>query len=146
MSEKPTRGWNANSNEALLFALIEEIRPNKDMVNAIVSRMNAMGYTYTFHAVNQHIQKLRKVRDTSTLNGSGDGSAPATPRKGTPRKTPTSSRKRKVELEEDADELGLDAKVEQKEELNTTPSKRIKNEPSSDVLDWKRSAFRGAEV
>ncbi|KAJ3476759.1 hypothetical protein NLG97_g9023 [Lecanicillium saksenae] len=145
MSEKPVRGWNTNSHEALLFAIIEEFRPNKDNVTAITKRLNAMGYGYTFHAVNQHIQKLRKARDTTALDGSGGGSKPSTPRKATPRKTPTSSRKRKVD--EDADELGFDPMADEEDEDDTkvTPSKRIKNEPSSETPDWKKSIFKDGE-
>lgn len=74
----------------------------------------------------QHIQKLRKARDTSALDNSGDGAkAPVTPRKP---KTPTSARKRKVEIDEDADELGLDLKDEDEYDTKVTPSKRVKNE------------------
>ncbi len=76
----------------------------------------------------QHIQKLRKARDTSALDGSGEGSKPSTPRKSTPRKTPTSGSKRKGEMDDDADELGLDIKNEDEAATKATPSKRVKNE------------------
>ncbi|ATY67019.1 hypothetical protein A9K55_000638 [Cordyceps militaris] len=79
----------------------------------------------------QHIQKLRKTRDTSALDGSaasGDGSKASTPRKATPRKTPASGRKRKGAVDDDADELGRDLKAEDEEGATTTPSKRIKSE------------------
>lgn len=75
----------------------------------------------------QHIQKLRKARDTSALDSSGDGgSKPTTPRKSTPRKTAPSNRKHKMEGEED--ELSLDLKAEYEEDTRSTPSKRLKKE------------------
>ncbi|KAM3475212.1 hypothetical protein MY5147_003873 [Beauveria neobassiana] len=126
--EKSSRRWDATAHEALLFAMIEEFKPNKESIMGIVGRLRAMGHDYTFHGVNQHIQKLRKARDTSALDGSGDSSKPATPRKATPRKTPTSTRKHKVETDEDADELGLDIKKEDEKGSMATPSKRPKIE------------------
>ncbi|EGX93183.1 hypothetical protein CCM_04555 [Cordyceps militaris CM01] len=92
----------------------------------------------------QHIQKLRKTRDTSALDGSaasGDGSKASTPRKATPRKTPASGRKRKGAVDDDADDLGRDLKVEDEEGATTTPSKRIKSEPASEIRDWRKAAF-----
>ncbi|KAF1733037.1 hypothetical protein CRV24_006933 [Beauveria bassiana] len=128
MPEKSSRRWDATAHEALLFAMIEEFKPNKESITGIVGHLRAMGHDYTFHGVNQHIQKLRKARDTSALDGSGDSSKPATPRKATPRKTPTSTRKHKVEMDEDADELGLDIKKEDEKGSMATPSKRPKIE------------------
>ncbi|KAM3558336.1 hypothetical protein MY1884_004034 [Beauveria asiatica] len=128
MPEKSGRRWDAAAHEALLFAMIEELKPNKESITGIVNRLGAMGHDYTFHGVNQHIQKLRKARDTSALDGSGDSSKPATPRKATPRKTPTSTRKHKVEMDEDADELGLNLKTEDGKRAMATPSKRPKIE------------------
>ncbi|KAM3513704.1 hypothetical protein MY11210_002613 [Beauveria gryllotalpidicola] len=128
MPEKSSRRWDAAAHETLLFAMIEEFRPNKESITAIVNRLRAMGHDYTFHGVNQHIQKLRKARDTSALDGSGDSSKPATPRKATPRKTPTSTRKHKMEMEEEADELGRNLKNEDDKGSMATPSKRPKIE------------------
>ncbi|KAM3442672.1 hypothetical protein NHJ13734_002240 [Beauveria thailandica] len=145
MPEKSGRRWDAAAHEALLFAMIEEFKPNKESITGIVNRLGAMGHDYTFHGVNQHIQKLRKARDTSALDGSGDSSKPATPRKATPRKTPTSTRKHKVEMDEDADELGLNLKTEDGKRAMATPSKRPKIEPSSEP-DWKKSVFQNSEV
>ncbi|KAJ4150823.1 hypothetical protein LMH87_011556 [Akanthomyces muscarius] len=146
MSEKSSQKWNAVAHEALLFAMIEEFRPSKDKIVSIVERMSQQGHHFTFNGVNQHIQKLRKARDTSALDSSGDGgSKPTTPRKATPRKTPTSGRgKRK--LEEEEDELSLDLKGEYEEETKSTPSKRVKNERLSEVPDWKTEAFRNGEI
>ncbi|KAM3483416.1 hypothetical protein MY8738_003244 [Beauveria namnaoensis] len=141
MPEKSSRRWDATAHEALLFAMIEEFKPNKESITGIVGRLRAMGHDYTFHGVNQHIQKLRKARDTSALDGSGDSSKLATPRKATPRKTPTSTRKHKVEMDEDADELGLDIKKEDEKGSMATPSKRPKIDP-----DWKKSVFQNSEI
>lgn len=75
----------------------------------------------------QHIQKLRKARDTSALDSSGDGgSKPTTPHKSTPRKSTPTKGKRKMEEEED--ELSLDLKDEYEEDTKSTPSKRLKKE------------------
>ncbi|OAA59419.1 hypothetical protein ISF_06354 [Cordyceps fumosorosea ARSEF 2679] len=139
------RVWNAASHETLLFAMIEEFRPNKEKITAIVQRMNDMGHAFTFHGVNQHIQKLRKARDTSALDGSGDNSKPSTPRKATPRKTPVSGHKRKAEVDSDTDELASPVKDEAAAAAKATPSKRIKDEPSFDNGDWKNTAFQNVD-
>lgn len=51
MSVKTTRGWDANSHEALLLAFIDEIKPNKAMITNVTERMKAQGYTYSFDAI-----------------------------------------------------------------------------------------------
>ncbi|KAM0669084.1 hypothetical protein ACQRIU_002646 [Beauveria bassiana] len=96
--------------------------------SAVEAYLKAQGHDQSWESIRQHIQKLRKARDTSALDGSGDSSKLATPRKATPRKTPTSTRKHKVEMDEDADELGLDIKKEDEKGSMATPSKRPKIE------------------
>ena len=51
MAEKVARGWNTTSHESLLFAVLEEFKPNKVQITSITDRMQQMGYTFTFNAV-----------------------------------------------------------------------------------------------
>ncbi|PNY28836.1 Uncharacterized protein TCAP_01245 [Tolypocladium capitatum] len=130
----PSRGWDATSHEALLLAFIDKIKPNKAMVTLVTERMKEMGYTYSYDAINQHVQKLRKNRDVSGINKAAGGTT--TPTKTTPSK-PTSARKRKTPSRKNAKELTpFDDEEEVKhllkrelsdEELEvTTPTKKAK--------------------
>ncbi|KAM4059914.1 hypothetical protein HRG_002467 [Hirsutella rhossiliensis] len=136
MSGKTTRGWDANSHEALLLAFIEEIKPNKGMITLVTERMKAMGYTYSYDAINQHVQKLRKGRDLSGIvNASSGGGTPTktTPSKagGRQKKTPSKRSNRELTPVEDDDEVknlkreAPDAEVK----METPKNKRVKKEP-----------------
>ncbi|KAG9258063.1 uncharacterized protein F5Z01DRAFT_670715 [Emericellopsis atlantica] len=104
------RGWDAASHEDLLLCLIDHCKPNKAMVTDIAEQMRAKGYTYSYDAINQHIQKLRKSRDMSRLNEGANEeskSKPTTPAKrtvsaaSTPRKRKTPTKKAKGKGAED---------------------------------------------
>ncbi|KAM3438426.1 hypothetical protein MY4824_003206 [Beauveria thailandica] len=120
--------WDAAAHEAMLICIVKHCELHSNNMAKVLEDMQKKGYEFTENAFRQHIQKLRKARDTSALDGSGDSSKPATPRKATPRKTPTSTRKHKVEMDEDADELGLNLKTEDGKRAMATPSKRPKIE------------------
>ncbi|POR34159.1 Uncharacterized protein TPAR_05653 [Tolypocladium paradoxum] len=137
----PSRGWDATSHEALLLAFIDEIKPNKAVITLVTERMKEMGYTYSYDAINQHVQKLRKNRDVSGIKKAASGAA--TPTKTTPAK-PTSARKRKAPSKKNAKEL---TPVDDDDEVKnlkrehsdddlcvTTPSKKVKNEEINDAL------------
>ncbi|ODA81639.1 hypothetical protein RJ55_00140 [Drechmeria coniospora] len=55
----PVRGWTEKSHEALLLAVLAEVRPNKAVLTQVSSRMQ-----------DQHIQKLRRGRNMSAGGGS----------------------------------------------------------------------------
>ena len=57
-SGKPARGWNATSHEALLLALIDEIKPNKAIITQVTTRMSAAGYSYSYDAIKLFISIL----------------------------------------------------------------------------------------
>ncbi|KAJ6780560.1 hypothetical protein PWT90_10035 [Aphanocladium album] len=139
--------WDANAHEDMLICMVKHCDLTSQNMAKVLADMQKKGYEFTENAFRQHIQKLRKARDTSALDGSGNGSKPTTPQKPTPRKTPTSGRKRKVNPDEDEDELGRDLKFEDEDEDDTkvTPSKRVKNESSSENADWKKSIFKAGE-
>ncbi|KAH7154985.1 hypothetical protein B0J13DRAFT_521154 [Dactylonectria estremocensis] len=148
MTAKPTRGWDANSHGDLLLVFIDEVNPSKAVITSVTERLAKKGYTYSFDAVNQHVQKLRRTRDTAGFEAAvgGSGSATSTPRKtATPRKRATPAKKSKamIAAEEDEDE---DDKTKLKKEINSDdeqpttpkrPAKRAKKnpkpEPVSDV-------------
>lgn len=51
MSEKSSRGWDAESHEALLYAMIDEFTPNKQSITNISEKLKGMGHDRSFHAV-----------------------------------------------------------------------------------------------
>ncbi|KPA46695.1 hypothetical protein FLAG1_00271 [Fusarium langsethiae] len=121
MPPKPARGWDATSHEDLLLALLEEMKPNKAILTSVADKMRDKGYSYSYDAINQHVQKLRKNRDTTAIQNSG--SETATPRKPrvTASKTPKRTPKRKAPAksasiagdEEDLEDMKLQLKMEE---------------------------------
>ncbi|KFA66651.1 hypothetical protein S40285_03053 [Stachybotrys chlorohalonatus IBT 40285] len=132
MAGKQARGWNPSSHEALLLAFIDEIKPNKAMIQKVTERMTQMGWTYSYDAVNQHVQKLKKNRDETSPSDavpspakSGKGSTPATP-SGRKRTASKKTAKSSVVVERDDDELDL--KAEDEYEVEFSPAaKKLKN-------------------
>ncbi|EXK45288.1 hypothetical protein FOMG_03774 [Fusarium oxysporum f. sp. melonis 26406] len=103
------------------------------------------GYTFTEGALRQHVQKLRKNRDTTAIQNSG-GSETGTPRKrASSTKTPAKrTPKRKatksasiVDEDEDLEDEKMQLKMEtddMDEELMSPKSvKRTKSEPEDEV-------------
>ncbi|KAF5018881.1 hypothetical protein F66182_9129 [Fusarium sp. NRRL 66182] len=140
-SGKPARGWDATSHEDLLLALLEEVKPSRAQLTTVAEKMRKKGYNYSFDAIkyscflsvliyrtsarhtwltfvfSQHVQKLRKNRDTAGIQNAGEN--PATPRKPkasgtkTPAKTP---KKRTKAAAEEEDEDMEDEKLQLKKE------------------------------
>ncbi|KLP15570.1 uncharacterized protein LW94_7552 [Fusarium fujikuroi] len=143
---KPTRGWDAASHEDLLLALLEEIKPNKADLTNVAAKMRSKGYSYSYDAINQHVQKLRKNRDTTAIQNSG-GSENGTPRKRAPgSKTPAkrTPSKRKatnsasvVDEDEDLEDEKMQLKMETddmgEELMSPKGAKRTKSEPEDEV-------------
>ncbi|KAF7559719.1 hypothetical protein G7046_g4429 [Stylonectria norvegica] len=138
MSTKPNRGWTADSHEALLLALIDEVKPNKGLITNVTENMRDRGYTYSYDAINQHVQKLRRNRDLKGVEGATtpEGAATPTPKKAAaPRKRATPAKKAAKtasSLEEDTKSLKreIDSDAED-EEVATPPAKRAKSAPKS---------------
>ncbi|KAK0766921.1 hypothetical protein N5P37_000651 [Trichoderma harzianum] len=134
---KPTRGWDAAAHEALLLCVIDEVKGGKAFLTEVTRKMQARGYSYSYDAINQHVQKLRKNRDTTALTGptdSGAGSAKTpTPRKSaTPRKRRT-PKKEMITDEDDDMNLKLEEAIEDEEMRSPSirPSKRAKSVAST---------------
>ncbi|KAI8676609.1 hypothetical protein NCS56_00549000 [Fusarium sp. Ph1] len=152
MSGKPSRGWDANSHEDLLLTLLEEIKPSRAILISVSERMREKGYSYSFDAINQHVQKLRKNRDTnasnalSAIQAAGAGSATTTPRK----KATTTPRKRKnakntAAEEDDAEDEKMKLKQENHDEGgdelgSPSPMKRAKKTPKPESKDEELEA------
>lgn len=144
---KPVRGWNAASHEALLLALIDEIKPNKAIVTQVTARMTDAGYSYSYDAIkllhfqslsiqlltslfySQHIQKLKKSRDATSSN-------PSTPKKpikaaeGSHTASGKKRAKKTVKYDDDEDDvLPKDEASDDDDEVSATPvAKRAKTE------------------
>ncbi|KAL5609205.1 hypothetical protein FOVSG1_003886 [Fusarium oxysporum f. sp. vasinfectum] len=142
---KPARGWDAASHEDLLLALLEEIKPNKADLTSVAEKMRNKGYSYSYDAINQHVQKLRKNRDTTAIQNSG-GSETGTPRKrASSTKTPAKrTPKRKatksasiVDEDEDLEDEKMQLKMEtddmDEELMSPKGVKRTKSEPEDEV-------------
>ncbi|KAK4067854.1 hypothetical protein Trihar35433_6414 [Trichoderma harzianum] len=134
---KPTRGWDAAAHEALLLCVIDEVKGGKAFLTEVTAKMQARGYSYSYDAINQHVQKLRKNRDTTALTGptdSGAGSAKTpTPRKSaTPRKRRT-PKKEMITDEDDDMNLKLEEAIEDEEMRSPSvrPRKRAKSVAST---------------
>ncbi|KAM6477773.1 hypothetical protein HDV62DRAFT_394764 [Trichoderma sp. SZMC 28011] len=134
---KPTRGWDAAAHEALLLCVIDEVKGGKAFLTEVTAKMQARGYSYSYDAINQHVQKLRKNRDTTVLGGptdSGAGSAKTpTPRKSaTPRKRRT-PKKEMITDEDDDMNLKLEEAIEDEEMRSPSirPRKRAKSVAST---------------
>ncbi|RDA90177.1 hypothetical protein CP533_1030 [Ophiocordyceps camponoti-saundersi (nom. inval.)] len=128
-------GWDAVAHEALLLCILDEVKPNKAMLTQVTARMKDAGFTYSYDAINQHIQKLRRNRGTGN---SGNG-APGTPSKATAaggKKTPSKRNKKELSPmsnnDDDDDNVATmkreaDADVEMPEEKKPV-KKRVKRE------------------
>lgn len=146
-SGKPVRGWNATSHEALLLALLDEIKPNKAILTQVTARMTEAGYSYSYDAIklyyfhglpiqlltslsySQHIQKLKKSRD-ATL---GNPSTPKQPIKAAGGSRTTSGKKRAqktVKYDDEEDEvMPKDEAGDDDDEVSASPmAKRAKTE------------------
>ncbi|CAM1503901.1 Fc.00g014920.m01.CDS01 [Cosmosporella sp. VM-42] len=134
MAGKGTRGWDAQSHEDLLLSFMDEIQPNKTIITNVTEKMKAKGYTYSFDAINQHVQRLRKQRDTASLQNSAAGvptNGAATPKKAAaPRKRATPAKKAAKVIKADEDDqddiLNLKREYVDDEDTTMTPAPEAK--------------------
>lgn len=56
------RGWDQASHEALLMALIEEIKPGKPVLTEVTKRMNAAGWPYSYDAIKYNLPRSTHTR------------------------------------------------------------------------------------
>ncbi|PWI73986.1 hypothetical protein PCL_09262 [Purpureocillium lilacinum] len=153
MSGQPARGWNAATHEALLLCLIDEVKPSKALFTKVTEQMQARGYTYSYVAITQHVQKLRKNRDLSALGKAAEGNG-ATPTKpaakrgggGRGRKAVSKKDVREYSPVDDAEEQ-INLKREASEETFDveTPVKkqRVKRESTEDLVNEDYDAEDG---
>ncbi|KAF4971385.1 hypothetical protein FZEAL_9867 [Fusarium zealandicum] len=151
MSGKVGRGWDATSHEDLLLAFMEEIKPNKAIITSVTEKMRDKGYSYSYDAINQHVQKLRKNRDASGIQNAAVASGTATPRKkaaatGVRKRTPISKKTKAAaapadeEDAEDAEDEKRKLKVEDEDNgddiTSPSPAKRAKTiTPKPEPMD-----------
>ncbi|KAL6871147.1 hypothetical protein J3F83DRAFT_734403 [Trichoderma novae-zelandiae] len=133
-SPKPARGWDATAHEALLLCIIDEVKGGKVFMTEVTKKMQARGYTYSYDAINQHVQKLRKNRDTAGIVTASEPGA-ATPRKSA---TPTPRKRRTPKQEIDDMDDAMNLKLEQNEDADmgspcARPRKRGKSLLSTQV-------------
>ncbi|CAH0019699.1 unnamed protein product [Clonostachys rhizophaga] len=146
-----SRGWDENSHRDLLLAFIYETKATKAIITNITERMKLMGHTYSFDAIKyslaQHVQKLRKQKDISSIQNAGGMETPTkgTPSKATPRKGASAkkaagkgSRKRFASDDSEIDDDDF-KKEEGLSDVERSPSKkpvkRVKKEPSPGLDD-----------
>ncbi|EGR52311.1 uncharacterized protein TRIREDRAFT_102779 [Trichoderma reesei QM6a] len=132
---RPSRGWDATAHEALLLCIIDEVKGGKALMTEVTKKMQARGYTYSYDAINQHVQKLRKSRDTAGIVAASSEPGAATPRKSaTP--TPRKRRSAKKEIDDMDDALSLKLEQHEDEEMGSPcerPRKRGKSLLSAQI-------------
>ncbi|KAL7821431.1 hypothetical protein V8C44DRAFT_354067 [Trichoderma aethiopicum] len=131
---KPTRGWDATAHEALLLCIIDEVKGGKAFMTEVTKKMQDRGYTYSYDAINQHVQKLRKNRDTAGIVAASE-SGVSTPRKSA---TPTPRKRRSAKKEVDDADDAMNLKLEQHDDEDMgspceRPRKRGKSLLSAEI-------------
>ncbi|KAM6536762.1 hypothetical protein FALCPG4_002749 [Fusarium falciforme] len=151
-----TSDWdNADFLMDLGIALFTAAQANKALPvpvkEAVEAYLKERGWKTSFDAVRQHVQKLRKNRDTNATNAltaiqaAGAGSATTTPRK-----KATTPRKRKNAKNTPADDDDVeDEKMKLKQEnddeggdelVSPSPMKRAKRTPKPEPKDGELEA------
>ncbi|KAF4961464.1 hypothetical protein FSARC_10173 [Fusarium sarcochroum] len=139
-SGKPARGWDATSHEDLLLALLEDIKPSKTDLTSVAEKMRSKGYSYSYDAINQHVQKLRKNRDTAGIQNAGDERATPRKPKATPKRTPKKKVKSAATAEDDDDDV-----EDEKLKLKMEPDFIDEDMPSPSPAKRRRTATPKAE-
>ncbi|KAH7015277.1 hypothetical protein EDB80DRAFT_832165 [Ilyonectria destructans] len=154
MSAKPSRGWDSSAHGDLLLAFIEEATTSKATITSVTEKLREKGYTYSFDAVNQHVQKLRRARDTTGFEAAvgGPRSATSTPRKtATPRKRATPAKKGKAMASPEADDeedekQNLKKEVDSDEEQVSTPKRPAKRAKKTPKVEPEMEAEEDVEM
>ncbi|KAI1809491.1 hypothetical protein GGS20DRAFT_571673 [Poronia punctata] len=69
--------WNDKTRSDLLMEIIDVAPPSTQQWDEIIEHLHAKGYSYTYNAALQHLQKLKRKEGAPA----GEGSVPATPKK-----------------------------------------------------------------
>ncbi|KAF7542869.1 hypothetical protein G7Z17_g11208 [Cylindrodendrum hubeiense] len=137
---RQTMRWDANVHEDILICLFQHLKLSTQDWASVMQDLHAMKYTFTESALRQHVQKLRRNRDTTGFEAAvgGTRSETSTPRKAaTPRKRNTPAKKSKALISADADDeedekQNLKKEADSDDEQLSTPkrpAKRAKKTP-----------------
>ncbi|KAI5466912.1 hypothetical protein BGZ63DRAFT_398537 [Mariannaea sp. PMI_226] len=138
MSNRQTMKWDANVHQDILIVLFQHIKLSSQDWEKIMNDLHAMDYTFTESALRQHVQKLRRTRDTSSIQNAGSGitSSFSTPKKETPRKRlgTGSGKKRKLfkapgDDDDDDDKSFLKREMGSDDEIFGTPKVKRSKQP-----------------
>ncbi|KAI1020742.1 hypothetical protein LB504_012001 [Fusarium proliferatum] len=146
MAKRQVMQWDANVHEDILISLFQHIKPSAEDWSNVMGDLQQKGYTFTEGALRQHVQKLRKNRDTTAIQNSG-GSENGTPRKRAPgtktpsKRTPSKRKATKsasvVDEDEDLEDEKMQLKMETddmgEELMSPKGAKRTKSEPEDEV-------------
>ncbi|KAG8669839.1 hypothetical protein FPOAC2_09180 [Fusarium poae] len=122
MVKRQVMVWDANVHEDILISLFQHIKPSSDDWTNVMNDLQGKGYSFTESALRQHVQKLRKNRDTAGIQNSGSeagtprkprATAPKTPKRAPKRKAPAKSASIPDEDEEDLEDMKLQLKMEE---------------------------------
>ncbi|KAH7272116.1 hypothetical protein B0J15DRAFT_521082 [Fusarium solani] len=155
---RQTMQWDANVHEDILICMFQHLKLSNEDWTSVMAELQKLGYTFTESALRQHVQKLRKNRDTnasnalSAIQAAGAGSATTTPRK----KATTTPRKRKNAKntpaeEDDAEDEKMKLKQENDDEggdelVSPSPMKRAKRTPKPEPMDEELEAEVEGEI
>ncbi|KAI8670922.1 hypothetical protein NCS57_00565500 [Fusarium keratoplasticum] len=162
MAKRQTMQWDANVHEDILICMFQHLKLSNEDWTSVMAELQKLGYTFTESALrtllpdikltitSQHVQKLRKNRDTNASNAltaiQAAGSATTTPRK----KATTTPRKRKNAKntpaeEDDAEDEKMKLKQENDDEagdelVSPSPMKRAKRTPKPEPKEEELEA------
>ncbi|KAJ4197495.1 hypothetical protein NW755_000193 [Fusarium falciforme] len=154
MAKRQTMQWDANVHEDILICMFQHLKLSNEDWTSVMAELQKLGYTFTESALRQHVQKLRKNRDTNATNaltaiqaaGAGSATTTTTPRK----KATTTPRKRKNAKNTPADDDDVeDEKMKLKQEnddegadelVSPSPMKRAKRTPKPEPKDGELEA------
>ncbi|KAI8634092.1 hypothetical protein F5Y19DRAFT_411930 [Xylariaceae sp. FL1651] len=112
--------WNDKCRSDLLCAVIDIAPPSTNEWNAIINQLKGKGYSYTYTAALQHLQKLKRKEGP----GTAPASTPATPQKPSKGAVATHNKRgtatKRQEPMEDLDD-------DDDEEENKRPMKKLKH-------------------
>ncbi|KAK5997103.1 hypothetical protein PT974_02455 [Cladobotryum mycophilum] len=143
MAPRQLMKWDPKVHEDVLVAMFPHLTLAPEAWEKVMSELQQMGYAFTENALRQHVQKLRKNRDTTGIQAAASPAAAAAATAKappTPRKTAAAgSRKRRTPIKKAADDGsqeeddGLNLKKEEDDLNDEAPApkrsnKRVKRE------------------
>ncbi|PTB67510.1 hypothetical protein BBK36DRAFT_3520 [Trichoderma citrinoviride] len=105
--------WTPEVHQDILIAVFHNLSLCPEDWAKVMADLKDMGYSFSESALRQHVQKLRKNRDTAGIVAASEPGAATTPRKSA---TPTPRKRRSAKNNIDDMDDALNLKMEQNED------------------------------